>query len=98
MVNEKLTARIGGYYDESPIQDDFFNPETPNSDNLGLTAGLSYLFSDKLAIDASFIYINGLERESYYTGNNLNQDFGDNFGGKYKSSSFIPGIGVRYNF
>ncbi len=98
MVNDKLTARIGGYYDESPIQDDFFNPETPNSDNLGLTAGLSYLFSDKLAIDASFIYINGLERESYYTGNNLNQDFGDNFGGKYKSSSFIPGIGVRYNF
>ncbi|MEQ8910516.1 MAG: outer membrane protein transport protein [Vicingaceae bacterium] len=98
MVNESLTARLGGYYDESPIQDEFFNPETPNSDNIGITAGLSYTLNDKLAIDASFIYIDGQERESYYSGNNLNRTNGDNFGGKYKSRSFIPGIGIRYNF
>lgn len=97
MVNENLTARIGGYYDESPIQDDYFNPETPNSDNIGLTAGLSYKASDKLSVDASFIYIDGQERESFYNAN-PNRPNGDNFGGKYKSRSFIPGIGVRYNF
>ena len=98
VVNENLIARIGGYYDESPVQDDFFNPETPNTDNLGLTAGLSFSFSDKLAVDASFVYTDGQERESYYSGDNQGKTYGENFGGKYKTRSFIPGIGIRYNF
>ncbi len=98
-VNDNLTARLGAYYDESPVQDDYFNPETPNTDNIGLTAGLSYEIGDKLGIDASFIYIDGQERESYYTdSNNINTVGGTNFGGKYKARSFIPGIGLRYNF
>lgn len=98
-VNDNLTARIGAYYDESPIQDDYFNPETPNTDNIGLTAGASYSIGEKLSIDASFIYIDGQERESYYTpSQNINTLGGSNFGGKYKARSFIPGIGLRYNF
>ena len=64
MVNEALLVRAGFYYDQSPITDEFFNPETPNSDNLGFTAGLSYNITDKLGVDASFLYIAGLERES----------------------------------
>lgn len=99
MVNDKLIARVGAYYDESPIQDDFFNPETPNTDNIGLTCGATYNFSEKLSLDASFIYIDGQERESYYTDtNNKGATGGQNFGGKYITRSFIPGIGFHYNF
>ena len=90
MVNEKLAVRGGVYYDPSPIQDDFFNPETPNTDNLGLTTGLTYNIGEKLAVDASFLYIYGFERESEYSP--------DNFGGKYKAASYIPGIGLNYKF
>jgi len=90
MVSDKLHVRGGVYYDPSPIQDDFFNPETPNTDNLGLTTGLTYNVSDKFAVDASFLYIYGFERESQYEP--------ENFGGKYKARSYIPGIGLNYKF
>ena len=90
LVNAALAVRAGFYYDQSPVTDEYFNPETPNSDNLGFTAGLSYNISDKFGVDASFLYIAGLERESEY------QPAG--FGGKYKGAVVIPGIGLNYKF
>lgn len=89
-AKENLRVRGGIYYDPSPIQDEFFNPETPNTDNLGLTLGLSYDLGEKLTVDASFLYIYGMERESEYQP--------ANFGGKYKARSYIPGIGLNYKF
>lgn len=88
--NEKFTFRAGGYYDPSPIQDDFFNPETPNTDNLGLTGGLTYQANDNFSVDVSYLQIIGAERESEYSP--------QGFGGKYKASSSIPGIGLNYKF
>jgi long-chain fatty acid transport protein len=92
-ASDKLDVRAGFYYDQSPVQDDFFSPETPNSDNIGLTLGASFEASERFGIDASFLYIIGMERESYGpTG------IGGTFGGKYASRSYIPGIGLHYNF
>lgn len=87
---DNLKIRGGAYYDPSPIQDDFFNPETPNTDNLGLTLGGTFNINDKFAVDASFLYIYGFERESEYSP--------AGFGGKYKARSYIPGIGLNYKF
>lgn len=87
---ENLDIRGGVYYDPSPITDEYFNPETPNTDNLGLTLGGSYNINGNFTVDASFLYIYGLERESEY------QPSG--FGGKYRAMSFIPGIGLNYKF
>lgn len=89
-LNENVKLRAGAYYDQSPIQDEYFNPETPNTDNIGLTLGFSYEVGDSFGIDASFLSIIGLERESEYKP--------AGFGGKYKASSAIPGIGLHYNF
>jgi len=89
-VCDILDVRAGFYYDQSPITDEYFNPETPNTDNLGFTAGLSVRPMDNLSIDASILYISGQERESEY------QPAG--FGGKYKATSVIPGIGLNFNF
>jgi len=91
--NEDLDFRAGFYYDQSPIQDEFFNPETPSSDNIGLTAGLSGHVTDRFGFDASFLYIIGTERESYYPVGE-----GGSFGGKYASRSVISGIGFNYSF
>lgn len=89
-VMNGLDVRGGVYYDPSPIQDKFFNPETPNTDNLGLTMGGSYAINQNLTVDASFLYIFGFERESEY------EPAG--FGGKYKARSYIPSLGVNYKF
>lgn len=89
-MNDKLTIRAGGYYDPSPVKDDYLTPETPSSDQLGLSAGLSYSISEKFSIDASFLYLKGYERDANYSP--------ANFGGTYKSNTYIPGIGLNYNF
>lgn len=92
-ASEKLDLRAGFYYDQSPIQDDYFSPETPNSDNYGITLGASFDPTEQFGIDLSTLFIIGAERESYAPIGD-----GGKFGGKYASRSFIPGIGLHYNF
>ncbi|WZL90095.1 outer membrane protein transport protein [Salinimicrobium sp. 3283s] len=97
-ATDKLTLRAGYYFDESPVQEGYFAPETPRNDSMGFTAGLSLDVTSRLAIDASFAYIRFDEVDAVYNPNP--QDFPDYegvpFGGTYKSVAFIPGIGVTY--
>jgi long-chain fatty acid transport protein len=88
--NDKLTCRAGVYFDKSPVKDDYLNPETPSTNQIGLSLGASYKVSDKLNIDASFVYLMGLQRDANYSP--------ANFAGTYKSTTLLPGIGVSYNF
>lgn len=99
-VDTGFVLRFGGYYDQSPIQDEWFNPETPNSNNIGITGGMSYNFSNNIGLDLSIVYLAGKERTSYYTADaNLDEGkAGENFGGRYKSNTLIPGIGFHFNF
>ncbi len=87
---DELHVRLGAYYDPSPVRDDYFTPETPSTDNIGLTSGLSYDIAEHFTLDASFLYIHGQERTSYYSP--------ENFGGKYKSRTFVPGLGLNFKF
>ncbi len=89
-VNNELVARCGFYFDQTPIQDDFYSPETPGANKLGFTGGVSLSPFDNFSVDFALLYIYGIERESYYTP--------DNFGGKYKTTAFVPCIGVNYKF
>ena len=57
-ANDKFTFRAGWYFDESPVQDGFFAPETPSNDSMGYTGGLTYQLNSKLGIDFSFLYSN----------------------------------------
>lgn len=89
-LNDIIEIRAGGYYDPSPVNSDYFSPETPSLNSVGLTAGLSIYPTEKLAIDLSFLYISGQEGDRTYTP--------DNFSGTYKTQTYIPGIGLTYNF
>jgi long-chain fatty acid transport protein len=89
-MSDLLTLRAGGYYDQSPVPDDYLNPQTPSLDQIGLTCGFSLYPAKGLSIDASFLYITGSEREGTFSP--------DNFAGTYKNQVFIPGIGLTYNF
>jgi long-chain fatty acid transport protein len=89
-VNKLLTLRAGGYYDPSPVKDDYVDPLLPSSNEIGMTCGVSIFPVKGLSIDAAFEYLMGAERNS--------NDVNDNFAGKYKTAIFMPGIGLTYNF
>lgn len=93
VANDKFTFRAGYYFDESPVQDRYFAPETPRNDSNAFTGGLTYQVTNKLGVDFSFLYIHFDEIDNSY-------DFNANgvFGGTYKSSVFSPGIGITYGF
>ena len=92
---DKLALRAGYYFDESPIEEGFFAPETPRPDSNNFTAGLSFDVNDHLAIDASFLYVKTNEVNVSY---DFYQENGQNvpFEGTYKNNAFIPGIGITY--
>ncbi|NER12584.1 transporter [Leptobacterium flavescens] len=97
VANDKFTLRGGYYFDESPILNGFFSPETPRSDSNNFTAGITLNISSRLAIDASVLY-------SYFEEVNASYDFYQEngqtipFEGFYTNSSFVPGLGLTYNF
>ena len=89
-INKIITVRAGGYYDPSPVKDDYVDPLVPSSNEIALTCGVSVYPVKGFSIDAAFEYLMGLKR----TGNDIN----DNFAGTYKTAIFMPGIGLTYNF
>jgi len=95
LATDKLALRAGYYYDESPVQEGYFAPETPRNDSQGFTAGFSLDVTSRLAVDASFAYIRFAEVDAsydHYQENGINVPFE----GTYKSTAFITGLGVTY--
>ncbi len=88
--NQKLSFRLGTYYDMTPVQDGYLTPETPDVNKIGITSGISYQPNEKLSIDLSFLFIEGEQR--------YDQNLETEFAGTYKSRAMIPGIGFAYNF
>ncbi|WP_432412684.1 OmpP1/FadL family transporter [Rasiella sp. SM2506] len=90
-----FTLRAGYYFDESPVTEGFFSPETPRNDSNAYTAGLTVNITDHLQIDASFLYVHFKEIDASYEGYRENGQVAP-FRGTYKSSAFSPGLGVTY--
>ncbi len=89
-INDWITARAGIYYDPTPTNEKYFTPETVSLNTLAFTFGLSIMPVEGLYIDLSYLQLNGLEDERTYEP--------DNFGGTYVTRTYVPGIGVSYNF
>ncbi|MEY2703248.1 MAG: hypothetical protein RLY43_1886 [Bacteroidota bacterium] len=97
IANDKFTFRAGWYFDQSPVQNGYFAPETPRNNSTGYTGGLTYKLNKNLGVDFSFLYlhfdeINNSYNYYYENGNAIP------FGGTYKSSVFSPGVGISYSF
>lgn len=96
-ASDKFTGRIGGYFDESPVQDGYFAPETPRNDSFAGTLGFTYNITPKFAVDFSatalhFKEVNASYDYFYEDGNPVS------FGGTYRSSAYSLGLGLSYNF
>jgi long-chain fatty acid transport protein len=93
-VNDNIFVRAGYYYDQSPLTEGHFSPETPSLDSNNLTFGLGYQMK-KFTFDLSFLYVKGIERTDYTFVKE--GTMAHRFGGTYINSAIIPGIGISYN-
>lgn len=96
-ATEKFAFRAGYYIDESPVQDGYFAPETPRNDSMGYTGGLTYMITNKLGVDVSFLYLHFDEIDNTYD-HYIEDGQEVSFGGTYKSTVFSPGVGLSYSF
>ncbi len=90
-VTDALAVRGGAYYDQSPVQDGYLTPETPDADSRGLSVGVGYNVSELISLDASFLYINKAKRTDA-------SDKSNGIAGTYKSIAYIPGLAVNFKF
>ncbi len=88
MVNDKLAARLGYYYDQSPYEDKDFIPETPSFDASVVTGGIGYKWKS-FGIDLSGAYSFAKSREA-------KNDY-LNFYGQAKAKAYYFGLGLSYN-
>lgn len=89
-MNEQFIFRAGAYYDPTPTNKDYFNPETVSLNTVAFTLGMSWTPVDNLAIDISYLQLHGLESDRRYEPYE--------FGGTYKTWTIIPGFGLSYSF
>ncbi|MCM1052146.1 MAG: outer membrane protein transport protein [Paenibacillus sp.] len=58
-VTERFDARVGLMVDTSPVNKNFYNPETPGMTKVEPTVGLSFRPIPRLSIDVAFMYVHG---------------------------------------
>jgi len=98
---DQLDLRLGMYYDETPVDDKNLTPDSPSTNKLGSTIGLSFRPIPNLSIDASFLYSNGggplgRDAKSGDKKNNLGQ--ADGLDGRYDVQAWVPSVGLSFNF
>jgi long-chain fatty acid transport protein len=95
--NDKWTLRGGVYFDESPIKDGYFAPETPRNDSIGYTTGATYAYSKHLELDVSLLILTFDDEELSY---DHYEEGGVTipFGGKYDSAATAIGFGLSYKY
>ena len=95
--DDKWTLRAGIYFDESPVPDGSFAPETPRNDSIGYTAGFSYRYSKNLELDAALLILTFDETDNSY---DFYQEGGVTipFGGTYDSAANSIGFGLSYKY
>src|SRR5699024_1719590 len=104
MATDALAVRAGIYYDQTPVQDGYMTPETPDTDRIAITARIGYDVSVQFGIDLSFLYIRGMEREQIVSdaekAGTLDMEEGtqDVLPGTYKLNAFVPCITLSFHF
>lgn len=58
-VTPRFDARVGLMIDTTPVNSDYYNPETPGMTKIEPTIGLSFRPIPRLSVDLAFMYITG---------------------------------------
>jgi long-chain fatty acid transport protein len=88
-ITPAFAVRLGIAYANTPIQNGYVTPETPDASRYIYTAGLGYTIKNKLTINASVLY-ESLKR----TDTNIES----NLSGTYQTNVIAPGLSLSYKF
>ncbi len=88
-VSDQLALRGGAYFDMTPIQDDLYSPETPGANKTGLSTGLTFKITEKIAVDASLLYLFGKSDDV-----SVPTSPTTTFGGDYDTQAWVPSFGL----
>ena len=96
-LDDTWVLRGGIYFDQSPVRDGYFAPETPRNDSIGYTAGASFKYSTNIEFDVSLLILTFDEITNSY---DYYQEFGTTipFEGTYDSSVISIGFGLSYRY
>ena len=96
-MRNDITVRGGIYFDESPIRDGYYAPETPRNDSIGFTVGVSYKIYKNIELDFSYLYLMFDEFKGSYDHYDQSGTT-TSFGGEYKSTVTAFGFGLNYRY
>ncbi len=96
-ATNRFDIRLGTYFDESPVKDEYLNPETPSMNKLGIATGFSFRPLESWSIDLALSYVTGFGRDGSYP-TPTKADPNKVFAGHYDVSAFTPTIGIGYRF
>jgi len=97
-VNNMIDVRAGGYFDQTPVQNGYMTPETPDANRVGLTLGAGIKPIENLSIDASLLFIMGQKRTQSAADAQSAGTQDAVQPGTYQQRAFAPGIQVSYQF
>lgn len=92
-VTDKLTVRMGGAWDQTPIQDDYRNTKMPDSDRYWIAFGLGYQITENLRADIAWTHI-------FYQSNSTHQQVTETetLHGKFGACSDTFSLAFNYCF
>jgi long-chain fatty acid transport protein len=88
-ASEKLRISAGAYYDTSPVPTTKLSPDLPDSNAIGLTAGLGIKLVSTLMLELSYAY--------EYTGERTAHFEAAGFRGVYRSNQHTIGAGLSFS-
>jgi long-chain fatty acid transport protein len=94
-VSPKLSVVGGLRYDETPIRDEYINPEFLDANRLGVSAGLSYQLTARLALEAGYSFDYGQLRTARA---NQTLEGISNVSGTYRLATNTASVGVAVAF
>lgn len=106
-LTERFDLRAGLMVDTSPIDKDFYNPETPGMTKIEPSLGFSFCPLHNFSIDLAFLYVAGLgadDRSCSYddliakTNPVLGLPATASFEADYAVHAFIPSVGFTLSF
>lgn len=94
-INPKLTVLAGVRYDETPVRDEFINPEFIDANRLGASAGLCYQLTKRLGLEGAYSFEYGQQRTA--RSNPLSAQAA-NISGSYRLAVHTASLGVAMAF
>lgn len=98
-VTDRTDIRAGLMIDSTPVNKDYYNPETPGMTKIEPTVGFSFRPVSGLSVDLAFMYIAGVGVDgARCTYKDMLLDKEQVFEADYRVHAFAPSIGISYAF